>query len=233
MCASMPVGTSWPQGRRSTRAVISSPQPAGISHPSERQFIDRKAKELAAQTCKSDAAQCMASAYRYWNDQLTSEAEAANDSKLARQRVGYLQQMAAAGQVPGSEGQTSGGAQGYLHDALLARQALNEVRGQAIAGTDGKAIAADGATLTYFSGTPAQRDDHNLYAVRPGAYDSRVSANGSATDVVPQANVIVRQQRDAARRGAARMTWHTRPIARSRRCWAIPWSRTSASDSRS
>ena len=168
-------------------------------HPDERKFISNKAKELAAQTCKAGDTQCLTSAQRYWSDQLTAEAEAADDSKLAQQRNRYLSQVAATGQIPGMEGQTSGAAMKYLQDAQIARNALSEIKGQTILGTDGKPIMADGSTLIYFSGTQAQRDDHNLYAVRPGMYDTRVSMNGSVNEVVSQQDIMLRTQRDNKR----------------------------------
>jgi filamentous hemagglutinin family protein len=167
-------------------------------HPDERKFIDQKSRELAAQTCKGDT-QCLSVAQRYWNDQLTAEAEASDDSTLAQQRSNYLNQIAATGMIPGAEGQTSGEAARYLQNAQIARNALNELKGQAILGTDGKPILADGAPLTFFSGSQVQRADHDLYAVRPGLYDSRVSANGSASTVVSSQELIARGQRDAAR----------------------------------
>jgi hypothetical protein len=89
----------------------------------------------------------------------------------------------------------------YLLDAQIARGVLSELRGQAIIGTDGKSLTADGATLTYFSGTQAQRDDHNLYVFRIGTYDKRVSDNGSANIVVPQQEGMLRAGCDAARIG--------------------------------
>lgn len=136
---------------------------------------------------------------RAWSDQLTAEAEATDDSKLAQQRQAYLRQVAATGKIPGLEGQTSGGAEKYLEDAQVARSVLNEIRGQIIFGTDGKPILADGSSLTYFGGTQAQRDDHNLYAIRPGSYDKRVSTNGSVNDIAPQQEVMLRSGRDASR----------------------------------
>ena len=168
-------------------------------HREESKFIDKKSKELAAQTCKAGDAECASAAQRYWSDQLTAEAEATDDSKLAQQRQAYLKQVAATGQVPGLEGQTSGGAAKYLDDAQIARNALSEIRGQKILGSDGKPIVADGWLLTYFGGTQAQRDDHNLYAVRPGPYDNRVSGNGSANNIVPQQDGMLRSGRDASR----------------------------------
>ena len=96
-------------------------------HPNEIKFIDKKSKELAAQTCKSGDAQCLTKAQLYWSDQLTAEAEAADDSKLSLKRKEYLKQVAATSQVAGAEGQISGGAAKYLSDAQIARAAESRI----------------------------------------------------------------------------------------------------------
>lgn len=203
------LAASGASGQKGAELLAGSAQAAGTAtavdvfnrqlHPSERKFIDKKAKELAIQSCKPGDERCSAIAQRYWNDQLTAEAEASDDTRQAQQRQAYLKQVEATGLIPGQEGQITGAATKYMQDAQIARTVLEELRGQAIAGTDGKSVTADGATLTYFSGTQTQRNDHALYAQRIGVYDRRVSENGSADIVVPQQEGILRAGRDSAR----------------------------------
>ncbi|MGI4938319.1 MAG: hemagglutinin repeat-containing protein, partial [Janthinobacterium lividum] len=168
-------------------------------HPDERKFIEKKAKQLAATSCKTGDAKCSNLAQRYWSEQLTAEAEAADDSRLAKWRQDYLQKIAATGQAPNLEGSTSGGAAKYLDDARIARSALDEVRGQTIRGTDGKPITAADGQLTYFSGTEAQRKDYYLYLEPRTPSDNKVSVNGSTDDLVSKQTLMQRRQRDDAR----------------------------------
>ncbi|WP_426114289.1 hemagglutinin repeat-containing protein [Massilia sp. PWRC2] len=170
-----------------------------LLHPKELKFINEKAKELTAQTCKLADLQCNMRVERYWGDLLTAEAEATVDTKLAAQRQAYLKQIAATGLVDGLQGQISGQAAEYLRNTQIARSTLEELRGAEIVGTDGKPIIADGEELTYFSGSLAQRLDHALYAVNPGSYDRRVSENSSANVIVPRQEIIARTAREQER----------------------------------
>ena len=125
-------------------------------HPQERTFIEKLAKQKAAQTCGGDT-QCHASAITFWIDALERVAKGAVDDGDNAKNVAYVSTLLSAAKNPNSEGALSL-LENYLDGLKEAQTMLAPYTGKTIA-TNGQVAQSDGAAQTYFSATAAQRAD--------------------------------------------------------------------------
>jgi filamentous hemagglutinin len=130
-------------------------------HKSEKDRLQQKANQIAASIAQNP--QDQATIAQYWNAMLTVAASAAVDTQAAQQLNTYINQLAAAAQASGNYAPLNL----FLADLGTAQRDVSSMAGQALIGTTGVPIVADGSVVKSFQATAAQANDHLLFANGP------------------------------------------------------------------
>jgi filamentous hemagglutinin len=127
-------------------------------HPSERQRIEALAKQKAQAMCRGDSS-CVVSATLYWSDMLERAAEGRVDKQDAQKNQAMYEQIIAAAGKKGSQA-SMGMAENFFGHLGEAQRMLNADAGKPILDSRGNVVlGSDGKPQTYFSATPAQREN--------------------------------------------------------------------------
>ena len=143
-------------------------------HPTEKQRIRELAGDKAKASCRGDSA-CERDARVYWSDMLERAAESRVDAQAAAHEQTYQQGVVDAARQPGSEA-AMGGAERFFADLGEARKMLDAEAGRPILDGQGRAVlGSDGQPQTYFSASPAQRNDPYGNVFPGGSPDNQAS----------------------------------------------------------
>ncbi|QYD71072.1 hemagglutinin repeat-containing protein [Paraburkholderia edwinii] len=159
-------------------------------HPDEKQKLQQKANEIAANIAQNP--QDQATIAQYWNSMLTVAASADVDTQAAQQLNAYVDQLTQAAQASGNYAPLDR----FLSDLNIAQQTVQSMAGQPLYGTTGNPIVADGSVVSSFQSTPAQASDTTLFANGPlGSLNQFGPGNTLATTGwQPIGNATVQQQ---------------------------------------
>ena len=131
---------------------------------SEQARIAKLAKDQANKAPPNTPPQQRTTDEQYWQGLLISEALGLTDDRDHKDRMKYVDDIVGTLRL-GTEGYFH--APRYIYDIHIARELLYQHSGAPILGSDGKPLLSNGAPLTLFSATQAQRHNHNLFAAGP------------------------------------------------------------------